>query len=171
VTNIRSLSEEEAKPLLPQLIELLQDAIISGASVGFVEPLTLAAAQQFWLDNLAELGEGKRILLVSSEDDTVTGSVQLALATKPNALHRAEVQKLLVHTNFRNRGIGRSLMNAVEEAARGSGRSLLVLDTLEGSTAEGLYARWGYTRVGAIPQFAVHTDGTLQSTVVFYRLL
>ncbi len=168
---IERLSEEQAKPLLPKLAALLQDAVQSGSSVGFLPPLTLEAAEEYWLETLNEVAQGKRILLVSSEGAGVTGAVQLALATKQNGLHRAEVQKLFVHTSFRQRGIARALMNAVEESARAAGRTLLVLDTEQGSIAEQLYEKCGYTRAGVIPQYALSADYSLISTVVFYKLL
>lgn len=166
-----SLSEEQARPLVPQLAALLQDAVHHGSSVGFLPPLTTETAERYWLETLCEVGQGKRILLVAGEGGEVKGSVQLALAAKQNGLHRAEVQKLLVHTRFRNRGVARSLMAAAEESARAAGRTLLVLDTEQGSTAERLYERCGYTRSGVIPQFALSADGSLITTVVFYKLL
>ena len=166
-----SLSEEQARPLVPQLVALLQDAVHHGSSVGFLPPLAAETAQAYWLATLDEVGQGKRVLLVAGAGREVEGSVQLALATKQNGLHRAEVQKLLVHTRFRNRGVGRALMIAAEEYARGAGRTLLVLDTEQGSTAERLYERCGYTRSGVIPQYALSTDGSLITTVVFYKLL
>lgn len=166
-----SLSEEQARPLLPQLVELLRDAVHHGSSVGFLPPLACETAEAYWLETLYEVGQGRRILLVACEGGEVKGSVQLALATRQNGLHRAEVQKLLVHTRFRNRGVARSLMAAAEEAARAAGRTLLVLDTEQGSVAERLYERCGYTRAGVIPQYALAADGSLITTVVFYKLL
>jgi ribosomal protein S18 acetylase RimI-like enzyme len=171
MTKIERLSQEQAKVVLPQLIELLQDSVHNGASVGFIPPLSFDVAEEFWLETFREIAQGNRILLVASEASNVTGAVQLALVTKQNGLHRAEVQKLLVHTRFRKRGIARSLMSAVEDAARGEGRTLLVLDTEQGSVAEDLYAKHGYTRAGIIPQYAITADGRLVSTVVFYRVL
>lgn len=168
---IERLSAEQAKPLLPQLAALLQDAVHNGSSVGFLPPLTLRSAEEYWLETLEEVAQGSRILLVSSEADKVTGAVQLALAAKQNGLHRAEIQKLLVHTSFRNRGIAGQLLESVEEAAREAGRTLLVLDTEQGSTAERLYERCGYKRAGVIPQYARQTDYSWISTVLFYKLL
>lgn len=168
---IEQLSEEQARPLLPRLVALLQDSVHNGSSVGFLPPLTFEAAEEYWLETLDEVAQGKRILLVSSEAGDVTGAVQLALATKQNGLHRAEVQKLVVHTGFRNRGIARALLGAAEEAARAAGRTLLVLDTEQGSVAEKLYEKLGYTRSGVIPQYALNADGSLITTVVFYKLL
>ena len=168
---IERLSEEQARPLLPQLAALLQDVVHSGSSVGFLPPLTFEAAQEYWLEALNEVAQAKRILLVSSEAGTVTGAVQLALTTKQNGLHRAEVQKLLVHTGFRQRGVARALMGAAEESARAAGRTLLVLDTEQGSVAEKLYEKCGYARAGVIPRYALNTDGSLITTVLFYKLL
>ncbi|HEX8070828.1 MAG TPA: GNAT family N-acetyltransferase [Pyrinomonadaceae bacterium] len=168
---IERLSEEQARPLVPQLVALLQDAVHGGSSVGFLPPLRFEMAEEFWLEALGEVAQGKRILLVSRAAQDVTGSVQLALATRQNGLHRAEVQKMLVHTRFRRRGIARALLGAAEEAARAAGRTLLVLDTEQGSAAERLYERCGYTRVGVIPQYARTTEFSLISTVVFYKLL
>lgn len=171
VHKIERLSAEQARPILPNLVALLQDAVQSGSSVGFLPPLTFETAKEYWLETLNEVVQGQRILLVSSEAGEVTGAVQLSLATKQNGLHRAEVQKLLVHTGFRQRGIARALMDAVEETARAVGRTLLVLDTEQGSVAEKLYQRCGYTRAGVIPQYARSADYSFISTVVFYKLL
>jgi GNAT superfamily N-acetyltransferase len=168
---IERLSAEQARPLIPTLVALLQDAVHSGSSVGFLPPLTLERAEEYWLETLNEVAQGTRILLVSSEAGEVTGTVQLSLATKQNGLHRAEVQKMLVHTSFRSRGIGHALMGAAEETARAAGRTLLVLDTEQDSVAERLYEKCGYTRAGIIPQYALSAQGNLISTVVFYKLL
>ena len=63
-----------------------------------------------------------------------------------------------------------ALMTALEEVAREAGRTLLVLDTAADNAA-GLYTRLGYVRAGVIPQYALSSDGILESTQVFYRLL
>jgi acetyltransferase len=168
---IQRFSEEQARQTLPKLVALLQDSVHNGSSVGFLPPLTFEAAEEYWLETLNDVAQGKRLLLVSSEAGDVTGAVQLALVTKQNGLHRAEVQKLLVHTGFRHRGIARALMGAVEESARALGRTLLVLDTEQGSIAEKLYEKCGYTRAGIIPQYALSASGSLITTVVFYKVL
>ena len=77
-----------------------------GASVGFLRPLSSEVAQGYWREVIREVGEESRILLIARRVGALVGSGQLGLCTKPNALHRAEVQKLLVHTRWRRRGIG-----------------------------------------------------------------
>jgi acetyltransferase len=171
VHKVERFSEVEAGPLVAGLAELLRDAVHGGSSVGFLPPVSRETAEGYWREALREVAGGTRVLLVARDGAEAAGSVQLALATKQNGLHRAEVQKLLVHTRHRRRGLGRALMSAAEEAARSEGRTLLVLDTEEGSDAERLYARCGYTRAGTIPHYALNTEGALITTVVFYKLL
>jgi hypothetical protein len=63
-----------------------------------------------------------------------------------------------------------ALLRAAELAARGDGRSLLVLDTAS-ADAERLYARGGWERVGTVPGFALMPDGAPCDTTFFYRRL
>src|SRR3712207_6312828 len=101
MTSIERLESAEAAAVFDELVDLLQDAVTSGASVGFLPPLDHDIAVQYWRAVLEELERGERILLVAREHNRVVGTIQLELPAKPNALHRAEVQKLLVHTNAR----------------------------------------------------------------------
>ena len=167
--DIMPLHPENAARWLPQLIGLLQDAVDSGASVGFLAPLCDDQAQQYWTKVFAQVGDGTRIVLAAVRNGAIVGSVQLDLASMPNASHRAEVQKLLVLRPWRRQGTGEVLMTAVEETARQAGRQLLVLDTRLGDAAERLYARMGYRRVGVIPKFALNSAGGMDATVIFYR--
>jgi len=169
-TEIEELDAAGAAAERAALAELLRDAVDGGASVGFLPPLAPAEAAAYWDGVIASLGAG-RALLVAREQGRVVGSVQLELVGKPNGSHRAEVQKLLVHSSARRRGVGAALMAAVEAAARGRGRALLVLDTLAGDNAERLYRRIGYQEAGRIPGFARGADGGLHATVLFFRQL
>nr|WP_198925166.1 GNAT family N-acetyltransferase [Dictyobacter vulcani] len=117
------------------------------------------------------VAQGTCVLLVACDAGQIVGSVQLSLATKPNAKHRAEVQKLFVLSSQRRRGVGRALMHAVEQVARDGERTLLVLDTREGDSAERLYRTLGYCEVGIIPAYARSANGTLDSTIIFYKTL
>jgi ribosomal protein S18 acetylase RimI-like enzyme len=168
---INNLTRAETTDFQSQLYELLIDSVSSGASVGFLPPLAEVDAMNYWQDVIKDLDSGKRILLVAQEDGEVFGTVQLELATKQNAKHRAEIQKLMVHTRHRNKGIAKALMAEVENIARAKEITLLVLDTVQGDTAEKLYEKWGYIRVGVIPNFAKWINDELYGTVVFYKCL
>ena len=168
---IEELTAGQASTILPDLVELLRDSVAGGASVGFLPPLEIDEARAYWSGVIADMAGGALLLLIARQEGSVAGTIQLALAQKPNARHRAEVQKLMVHTHARRQGIGQALLAAADDAARQTGRTLLVLDTRAGDPSEQLYLKHGYTRVGAIPQYARSTNGELHATAIFYRLL
>jgi ribosomal protein S18 acetylase RimI-like enzyme len=171
MVTIEQLTAEQAEARTSELVHVLRDTVDAGASIGFLPPLSDEDARGYWAGIIAELARSMRLLLAATQHGQIVGAVQLELATKPNALHRAEVQKLMVHTQARRQGIGLALMSAVEDAARAAGRTLLVLDTRQGDPAEQFYARFGYTRVGSIPEYARSSNGALDATVIFYKLL
>ena len=73
----------------------LRDSVEGGASVGFLAPLKRELAEAFWRDMLRQAETPQRVILIATtEDGDVTGSVQLALGQKENGRHRAEVQQL-----------------------------------------------------------------------------
>jgi acetyltransferase len=168
---IRSLTSEEAKRLVPQLTELIRDGVNNGAAMGFLAPLSVAEAQGYWLEVIDALNTPYRILLVALEDRQIIGSTQLDLASKANGLHRAEVMKVMVHTAHRRKGVGLALMQETERQARKHNRTTLVLDTRDGDVAEDLYLKSGFVRSGIIPNFARSSDGSLHATIVMYKLL
>ncbi len=168
---IHRLTADEARDQLANLIDLLRDAVDDGASIGFMPPLAAGDAWDYWEQVISGVADTSRLLLVAMVDDVVAGSVQLALEKRPNGAHRADVQKLIVHRQFRQQGLGQTLMNAVEASAREYGRHLLVLDTVQGGTAEHLYRKLGYTEAGIIPDYALNGSGGADATVIFYKQL
>lgn len=169
--SVERLNEAQAAALLPQLIALLQDSVHGGASIGFHRPLSADAAHRYWQEIIRDVAQGSRVLLAVRQNGTMAGSIQLGLCLKENGRHRAEVQKLLVHTRARRQGLARLLMSAAEAEAKALGRSLLYLDTEPGQPAEGLYRKLGWTAVGEIPRYASNPDGELHGTVIFYKVL
>lgn len=159
------------RPYQSGLVELLQDCVQSGASIGFIAPLEEGEAGRYWQDVDVELVDGSRTMLVAVEDGQIAGAVQLSYCMKKNGNHRASVEKLIVHTNFRQRGIGRQLMVEIEREARAEQRTLLVLDTRNGDPASTLYRTSGYLEAGQIPAYARNSDGELAGTTLFYKLL
>lgn len=172
--HIVCLTPDEATRRIPELALLLQDAVDGGASVGFLAPLDAAEARAYWQGVAADVAAGRRLLFAALNGDpggAVVGSVQLYLEGRPNGSHRGEVNKLLVLTSARRRGIATALMQALHAAATASGRSLLVLDTVQGDHAERLYERLGYTAAGVIPRYARSSAGGLDPTVYMYKEL
>ena len=166
------------EPLLPPVSDadirdlalLLLDAVDSGASVSFMAGLTQEEAEGWWRETLRN-ARPRSVFLVARDAEGIVGSVLLHPAWPPNQPHRADIAKLLVHRRARRKGVARALMDAIEAAARDAGFTLLTLDTVRGDAAERLYTEAGWSRVGVIPDYALHPDGTLCDTVVFYKKL
>ncbi len=168
---IRSFTPEEAERAIQQLVELLIDAVDSGASVGFMPPLTEPEALDYWRGVIAAMHGGTRILLVAADGGLIQGSVQIGLDMRANGNHRAEAMKLFVHRRARRRGLARALMGEVEATARRIGRTLLLMDTRKGGEAEKMCEALGYVRFGEVPDYARSADGRLHATSFFYKQL
>jgi GNAT superfamily N-acetyltransferase len=169
--DIEILGLPQFEAALPDLAELLYDAVDSGASVGFVKPFTRADAEAWWRTLGPDVHAERVLVLLCRVEGRAVGTAQLRLAQLPNARHRAEVAKVLVHRDARRRGYGRDLMKTIEAIARRRHRTLLVLDTIAGSDAERLYERLGWIKVASIPRYAAFPDGTLAPTTIFYKEL
>ncbi len=155
---------------LQGLAELLMDCVEGGASVSFMQPLSRDHALAFWRGVAEGVDRGERALFVAEDGKGIVGTVQVILAQPDNQPHRADVAKMLVHRRARRQGLGAALMQAAEQTAKASGKTLLVLDTASGE-AERLYERSGWQRVGVIPGYALLPTGEPCDTTYFYRTL
>jgi GNAT superfamily N-acetyltransferase len=171
VIEIRQLSAAEAKQHRDALAAVLLDCVQGGASVSFMASFSKTDAEAFFENAIDGVARGERILLAAFNGPELVGTVQVITATPPNQPHRADVSKLLVHRTARGQGVAGALMKHVEEASLLAGKTLLVLDTVTGSTAEKLYLRLGWNRVGVIPNYALFPDGRLCDTTVFWKQL
>lgn len=167
IIKLDALSEAD----VDQLTALLGDAVANGASVGYLIPADQTALALYWRGVAQEIASGDIGLVAARDDGRIVGSAQLQFCQKPNGRHRAEVQKVLVHSASRRQGIGRALMAALEHQARAGGRQLLVLDTETDSSGQHLYAALGYLRAGAIPRFAIGTAGGWAETTYMYKFI
>lgn len=168
---VRRLDPAEARTHLDGLAAVLFDCVDGGASVSYMAPFTHENAREVFAAFADDADRGRRLILAAFADERLVGTVQVVLSTPPNQPHRAEIAKLLVHRSARGRGIAQLLMEHAEVEARAEGRSLLVLDTVTGSTAERLYDRLGWNRLGVIPDFALFPDGRYCDATVFWKAI
>ena len=141
---LKRLTAAEARRALDALADVLCDAVDGGDSVSFMDGYV---------------------------DGELVGTVQLVHAWPPNSQHRADVAKLLVHRRVRGQGVGRALMEQLEQEARADGKSLLILDTAAERAADRLYDRLGWTRLGTVPGYARDPDGSFCDATFFYKHL
>ena len=164
IRELTELTETQVSDLADMLIHIVK----SGASVGWLDTPDPVAARLYWLSVIGP----NNVLLIAEENSHVVGTAQLELAQRENGRHRAEVNKVLVRPDRQCEGIGRQLMEAVEQAARERGRTLLHLDTDQADIANAFYLRCGWTPAGTIPNWARSgRDGTLHGTTFYYKIL
>lgn len=167
VRTLHAVDERE----IQELSDVLIDCVEGGASVSFMLPIAHATAVAFWRGVAASVLRRERILMAAQNAaGHIIGTVQIIFAQVENQPHRADIAKMLVHRRARRHGVGAALLAAAEHAARGAGKTLLVLDTASGD-AERLYAKLGWQRCGVIPGYALLPDGGLCDTTFFYRSL
>jgi acetyltransferase len=155
-----------------ELIALLTECVHGGASIGYLAPLPREEAMAYWQKVIGDLIGGFRVIFLAREGGAIVGSAQLAIESRPNGRHRAEVQKVLVRPAARRRGIATRLMQEVETAARHRGLTLLFLDTSDGhGGARAFYDVLGYTYAGGIPGYALDPDGTPADNAIYYKRL
>ncbi len=170
---IREIRAGDFGNCLDDLVDILHATVNAGASVGFILPYSTDDSRSFWSGKvLPALNSGVRILLNAETAGRAVGTVQLDMDVFPNQVHRAEVSKLLVHPDFRGRGIARLLMAELEGRARDLGKHLLTLDTRTGDTAEPLYRTLGYQTAGVIPGYCrAPEEERFDSTTYMYKAL
>ena len=167
VRRLDRVEERHAEELAAVLIDCVED----GASVSFMTPLTWERAMKFWRTVARDVADGKRALLVASDERGICGTVQVVFDLPENQPHRADVVKMLVHRRARRRGLGAALMRLAEATAKECGKALLVLDAVTNGDGARLYERMGWVRVGDIPGYALMPDGEPCSTTYYYRSL
>ncbi len=172
-TDIAVFSADDLEADIEALGALLHACVLAGANVNFVLPFSQEDAEAFWRARVVpDLRGGGRIMWVARAGGRIAGSVQLDIDTPPNQPHRAEVNKLLVHPEFRRRGIATALMATLHACAEDLGRTLITLDTRTGDFAEPLYSSLGYRTAGIIPDFCLDPiEDRLHPTTFMYKVL
>ncbi|WP_166335068.1 GNAT family N-acetyltransferase [Sphingobacterium chungjuense] len=161
------------KDLIQGLTDLLLDTVKRGASIGFMNDISEQDAIQFWTQVLDKVTQEKTLLLIAREAsaEQIIGTVQLQIDLPRNQIHRADVAKMMVHSEHRRKGIAERLLVEIEKIALAHDKHILVLDTVTGSPAQRLYQKSGWIEVGDIPDYAMLPNGELCSTTYFYKNL
>lgn len=159
---------------LDGVAQVLYSCVHAGASVSFILPFSMEESRAYWREKVmpGAWAGTRRVLVARADSGEIAGTVQVDLATPPNQRHRAEVAKLLVHPDFRRRGLGRAMMVEAEQQARAAGRSLITLDTRSDDAGEALYLSMSYVLAGKIPGYARGPiEPGLEGTSFFYKSL
>ncbi len=168
---VAALEPSAYEAAIPELAALLVDAVEGGASVNFLAGLTIPEAAGWWEERIPQVADGTITAFVvrDEQDGAIIGSTILIRSRNPNAPHRAEIGKVIVHRSARRRGFGRALMAVAEARARADGRWLLILDTEAGSPADALYRALSWQVLGTMPNHAHKANGSLAPTTYFWK--
>ena len=110
-------------------------------------------------------------LIVADDAGTVVGRLSLVRDPHPSSAHVADLG-LMVAASHRRRGIGRALLAAAEEWARGSGVSKLELHVFpHNQAAIALYEGFGYEREGYRRRHYRRPDGSYVDAVLMAKRL
>jgi len=166
--SIETLDAGAAARHAPALAEVLVDCVVNGASVSFMNPYGQADGEAFFRRVADSVAAGDTVLVAAFLGERIIGTAQLGLDMPPNQPHRAEVKKMLVHSDGRRQGIAGSMLRRVEEEALKRGRTLLILDT-GSEEARRVYERGGWSRFGFVPDFALLPDGGFCDTTFYLK--
>nr|ABX82663.1 putative acetyltransferase [Trichoderma hamatum] len=181
--NIVRFSPSEHDKFLPAIIQMHIDCIESdGALLRFHPPFTHEKRQKmesFWKARLSQISTGHRITLIAlvsldgKQEVDIAGIVELGMTEADTGPFRGDLEMLMVSPRYRRRGLASKLIDKLEEIAKEEKRTLLLLSTDIGSTAEKhLYPRRGYVLMGTIPNYGISpTDGSLKDGAFFYKQL
>ncbi|KAH8666032.1 acyl-CoA N-acyltransferase [Tricladium varicosporioides] len=158
-----------------ELARLLQECVHEGHSMGFLSPLSIDEAKTYWRDVSLQVQRNQTQLFITTSasqlampSPEVFGTVQLAGSPKPSHSHRAEVNKLIISSSHRRRGLARKLMGEIERTARELGRDVLTLTTVKDSDAREMYLKMEWEEFGICKDYAQWPDGK-RADVSFFR--
>ena len=152
------------------LARLHADAQHAGMALG-AHASSVEALEQAYRSVVQNLNDKDRVLVVAERDGDIVAMAQLARSSADNGRHRAEVQRVAVAAAVRGSGVGRLLMEAVEEQARRCGLTLLWLTTHADTDACAFYEAVGYTQLGVMPSYSSRPDGEVVPAAFYYREL
>ncbi|KAL7929966.1 acyl-CoA N-acyltransferase [Trichoderma chlorosporum] len=176
-------SPSQHNHLIPAIIQIHIDCIQSdGALLRFHPPFTpekLQRMESFWNERFSQISTGRRIILIAlissdgKDPGDVAGIIELGMTEADTGPFRGDVEMLMVSPNYRRRGLANKLISELEGIAKEKKRTLLLLSTDIGSTAEKyVYPRLGYVLMGTIPGYGISPlDGSLKDGAFFYKQL
>lgn len=133
-------SPTEHTHLIPYLAAIHAQCITHDRTMAtFLPPLSHDKLLAWWKERIAEVTAGTRLMLILLDESDagakpkgpeLMGVVMLAMPASETGAMRGFIEKLLVHTKFRQRGGARTLMERLEQEALKRGKTVLVSDFL-----------------------------------------
>lgn len=155
---------------LAALCEATDAAIMEGGGFGWVNPPGRQALERYFRGLLLV---PERELFVGRLDGVIVGSTQLVRPPRNNEAQSfaAQMMHLFIAPYARGHGVGRMMVQRVEDGARALGYQILNLDVRETQAAAiRMYESLGYTRWGEHPAYA-RVRGEIVRGFYYYKQL
>jgi GNAT superfamily N-acetyltransferase len=155
------------------MLALWTDVSNAGGAVGFVPPVSGEDIQPELDRSLAAVKAGERRLLVGRDEDGRLAAIAfLTYNTHRLMTHWLWLYAVMVHPDHQGKGYGRTLMAAVEHAARTfHGIEAIRLTCRGGTGADLFYATCGYKEVGRVPRAIRVSPGDDRDDVIMVHTL
>jgi acetyltransferase len=137
-------------------------------ALGAAPDADLMALERSHHDAVADPG---RIVIVAEQGSGIVAMAHIVRSNAANAPHRAELQRVAVTEDARGTGVGRRLLEVVEQVALDRGLTLLWLTTHADSDACAFYEAVGYTKLGVMDGYSPRPDGTLSPAAFYFKEL
>jgi ribosomal protein S18 acetylase RimI-like enzyme len=138
---------------------VLHDVVADGGAVGYTEPPDRTQTDA-WLDDvLVDVHAGNGAIVVATVDGTVAAMGTWRRERPPVFRTSAEVAKVMAHPSARGLGLGRRIVSALVEDARGTDIELLTLGVRGNNLGTiQLYEELGFREWGRLPNRIVVGD-------------
>lgn len=139
---------------------VLHDVVADGGAVGYLSPPSLAQVDA-WLDEvLADVRAGDGALVLATVDGVVEAMGAWRRERSPVFRYSGVLSKIMAHPDARGRGLGRQVVSALVEHARGTDIELLTLGVRGNNHGTiQLYEELGFREYGRLPnRIAVGDD-------------
>jgi acetyltransferase len=168
VFEIRRLAAAEVLERQKEFADLLDDAVTVGGTVGFLLPMSEDKLERYWGGVARDMEAGERELLAAIEHGKVIGALQIAYEKAESVRHRADLQKLIVHSSDHRRGVARALLVDALERMPALGLMMYTITTFKDGAAEALVRSLMFTRYGMMPHYGLTPDGKLHDASMHY---
>jgi len=166
--HVRRLVPDDAPAYRALMLDAYRDhpdAFTSSAEERAAQPT------DWWAWRLAPGDAVAQRVFGAFDGDALLGAAGWSRGDRAKAAHRAELFGMAVVAAARGRGAGRALVEAVIADARAAGALTMTLTVTDGNgTAERLYARCGFVRIGLEPMAVRVGDGFVAKATMWRRL-
>ncbi|MFE4019931.1 GNAT family N-acetyltransferase [Streptomyces sp. NPDC059101] len=142
----------------------------AGGAVGFVPPVAPKDTRAGLVRHLAAMADGRERLLVGRDGGgRVAATAFLTFNWHGMSTHWLWVYTVMVRPALQGRGVGRALMAAVADAARGIDGIIGLRLTCRGGTGlSRFYEACGYQEIGRAPRAIKLADGDFRDDVTMW---